>query len=106
MASDESPKPVLVSVRDARRMLANMSHNRFWELAAQGEFEITGTRRKRQVFVRSIESYAERQPRAEYSRPSVQRPHNRVPKKKGTGRNHHHHGRAPNGNGVRLGAEH
>jgi len=67
----ESPKPVLVSVRDARRMLANMSHNRFWELAAQGEFEITGTKRKRQVFVRSIESYAERQPRAKYSRPAA-----------------------------------
>jgi hypothetical protein len=67
----DSPKPVLVSVRDARRMLANMSHNRFWELAAQGEFEITGTKRKRQVFVRSLEAYAERQPRAEYSRPTA-----------------------------------
>jgi hypothetical protein len=72
----DSPKPVLVSVRDARRMLANMSHNRFWELAAQGEFEICGTKRKRQVFVRSLEDFAERQQRAEYSRPakaSVQR---------------------------------
>jgi hypothetical protein len=71
MASEhQPPKPVLVSVTDARRMLANMSHNHFWKLAAQGEFEITGTPRKRLVFVRSLEAYAERQPRVEYSRPA------------------------------------
>jgi hypothetical protein len=68
MTSDESTKPLLVSVKDARRMLGGMGHNRFWQLASQGEFEITGTPRKRLVFVRSLEAYAERLPRAEYSR--------------------------------------
>ena len=66
----EPPKPVLVSVRDARRMLGGMSHNTFWQHAAAGEFEITGGKRKRLVFARSLEAFAERQPRAEYSRPA------------------------------------
>jgi hypothetical protein len=70
----QPPKPLLVSVIEARRMLGGMSHNTFWHHAAAGEFEITGTPRKRFVYVRSLEAFIDRQPRAPYSRPPAKAP--------------------------------
>jgi hypothetical protein len=63
-----SIKPLLVSVRDARALLGNLSHNKFWAIAATGEFEILGTRAKRYVTTKSIEAYIARLERAPYSR--------------------------------------
>jgi hypothetical protein len=61
-------EPLLVSVKNARLMLGGMGHNRFWQLAGRGEFEIAGSKRKRLVFVSSIQDYIDRMPRAPYSR--------------------------------------
>jgi hypothetical protein len=55
--------PLLVDVREARRMLGDMSKNRFWELARSGAFELVGSERKRFVVVASLTAYVARLPR-------------------------------------------
>jgi hypothetical protein len=56
-------KPLLVSVRDARKLLGGIGHNTFWKLAREGAFEIVGSSRKRFVVVTSIERYVAEVPR-------------------------------------------
>ena len=51
---------LLVSVADARRLL-RIGNNKFWTLAAAGEFELIGSERKRWVLIDSIRAYVERQ---------------------------------------------
>jgi hypothetical protein len=58
-----SNPPLLVDVREARRLLGDMSKNRFWELARSGAFEIVGSTRKRFVVVASLKRYVDRLPR-------------------------------------------
>ena len=55
--------PLLVDVREARRMLGDMSKNKFWEEARAGKFELVGSERKRFVVVASITRYVDRLPR-------------------------------------------
>jgi hypothetical protein len=53
-----SPQPpLLVDVIEARRMLGNMSKNKFWALARAGAFELVGSERKRFVVVASLHRY-------------------------------------------------
>jgi hypothetical protein len=54
---------LLVDVKEARRMLGNMSKNKFWQLAATGAFELVGTEHKRFVVVSSLMAYVDRLPR-------------------------------------------
>jgi hypothetical protein len=67
-APSNEVRPLVVRVKTARLMLANMGHRKFWEEAARGEFEIIGHERLRLVTVQSLEDYIQRQPRAVYSR--------------------------------------
>ena len=60
-----STPPLLVDVREARRLLGDMSKNRFWELARSGAFELVGSERKRFVVVASLARYVDRLPRRE-----------------------------------------
>jgi hypothetical protein len=55
--------PLLVDVREARRMLGDMSKNKFWEEARLGKFELVGSDRKRFVVVASLKRYVDRLPR-------------------------------------------
>jgi hypothetical protein len=59
--------PLLVDVREARRLLGDMSKNRFWELARAGAFELVGSERKRFVVVASLHRFVERLPRRDQS---------------------------------------
>ena len=53
-------EPLLVDVREARRLLGNISNNAFWRIARAGELELVGTTRKRWVTVESIRDHVER----------------------------------------------
>jgi hypothetical protein len=59
----ESSAPLLVDVREARRLLGGMTKNKFWELARAGAFELVGSERKRFVVVASLTRYVDRLPR-------------------------------------------
>ncbi len=52
-------KPLLVSVREARRLLGDISNNRIWALIRTGELQIVGSRRKRWVVLASINAHVE-----------------------------------------------
>jgi hypothetical protein len=52
-------EPLIVSVKEARRLLGGMGNNKFWALAKAGAFQLTGTNRKRFVVVSSLKSYVE-----------------------------------------------
>lgn len=56
-------EPLLVSVREARRLLGGVSNNKFWKLVAAGEFELVGNERKRFVTLVSLRSYVDHLPR-------------------------------------------
>lgn len=56
----EPTKPLIVSTREARRLLADMGKNKFWRLAKEGEFDLVGTRAKRFVTMASLEAYLQR----------------------------------------------
>jgi hypothetical protein len=58
-------KPLIVSVKQARLLLGNISHQKFWQLAREGHFELLGTKAKRYVSMASIEGYVARMPRAD-----------------------------------------
>lgn len=53
-------KPLLVSVREARRLLGGCGNNRFWDLVKAGEIELVGSSRKRWVPIASLEALIER----------------------------------------------
>lgn len=52
--------PLLVSVKQARRLLGGIGNGLFWKLVKRGEFELVGTERKRWVVVASLNAYVER----------------------------------------------
>jgi hypothetical protein len=56
-------QPLLVSVREARRLLGGISNNTFWKLVKAGEFAggVMGTPRKRWITIVSLEAYVARQ---------------------------------------------
>jgi hypothetical protein len=56
-------EPLLVSVKEARRLLANCSNNRFWQLAKAGAFELVGSDHKRFVTTESLKRYVANMPR-------------------------------------------
>lgn len=56
-------KPLIVSVKEARRLLGGCGHNRFWQLVKQNAFELVGTEHKRFVVVESLERYVASMPR-------------------------------------------
>ncbi len=56
-------KPLIVSVREARRLLGGISNNKFWKLVKAGEFELVGSERKRFVVVASLHRYVADMPR-------------------------------------------
>jgi hypothetical protein len=53
-------EPLLVTVREARKLLGNIGNNKFWKLVKAGEFELVGSERKRWVTVSSIRDHVER----------------------------------------------
>jgi hypothetical protein len=55
--------PLLVDVLEARRMLGNISKNKFWEIARHGEIELVGSERKRFAVVASLQRYVDKLPR-------------------------------------------
>jgi hypothetical protein len=56
-------EPLLVPVKEARRLLGGIGNNQFWALARNGEVELVGTERKRWVTVASLHAYVARLPR-------------------------------------------
>ena len=56
-------EPLIVSVKEARRLLANCSNNRFWQLAKAGAFELVGSDHKRFVTIESLKRYVANMPR-------------------------------------------
>jgi|SRR5271166_226045 len=61
--------PILVSVRQARELLADMSKDKFWEEAKRGAFgELVGNKQKRYLFFVNLERYARGLPLAPYSK--------------------------------------
>jgi len=63
MAPAQTPdaRPLLVSVREARRILGDIGNSTFWRLVQRGEIELVGTERKRWVVVTSLEQLVDRQ---------------------------------------------
>jgi hypothetical protein len=60
--------PILVSVRQARELLANMSKDKFWEEVKRGALgELVGSRVKRFLFYENVKAYARALPLAPYS---------------------------------------
>ena len=55
--------PLLVDVREAGRMLGDMSKNKFWEEARAGKFELVGSERKRFAVVDLMKRYVDLLPR-------------------------------------------
>jgi hypothetical protein len=52
--------PILVSVREACRLLGNICSDKFWALAKAGELgDVVGSERKRYVYFRNLERYAD-----------------------------------------------
>ena len=74
--SDSHPTPpILVSVREARRLLGNMCAGTFWQKATRGEFgELVGNERKRYVYYAALMRYAVNLERAPYSKKSEPQP--------------------------------
>jgi hypothetical protein len=60
MPEPHSPPPLLVSVVEARRLLGDISNNKFWKLVRAGDLEIVGTERKRWAVVESLHAYVAR----------------------------------------------
>jgi Helix-turn-helix domain len=60
--SDVTP-PLLVSVKEARRLLGNISNNTIWRIIGRGELDVLGTSRKRLITLQSITAFIARQPR-------------------------------------------
>ena len=56
----EQLEPLLVTVREARKLLGNVGNGKFWKLVKAGELELIGTERKRWVIVASLHDYVER----------------------------------------------
>jgi hypothetical protein len=54
-----STAPLLVDVREARRLLGNMSRNKFWEQAKLGKFDLVGGPKKKWVVVASLHRYVD-----------------------------------------------
>jgi hypothetical protein len=53
-------KPLLVSVREARRLLGGCGNHRFWALVKTSQIELVGSSRKRGVPTASLEALIER----------------------------------------------
>lgn len=61
-------EPLLVSVRDARKLLGGCGNNRFWQLAKAGAFELVGSDHKRWVTVASLKRFVASMPRRDGQR--------------------------------------
>jgi len=61
---------LLVSVKQARAILGDIGHGRFWALAKAGEFTLVGSARKRFVTTDSLRAYVQRQVAAAKAAPS------------------------------------
>lgn len=70
MSSSEELKPLLVPIKEARRTLGGISHNRMWRLIAEGHFEVVGHKAKRYITTKSLEAYVASMPRVTYPRPA------------------------------------
>lgn len=57
MTEHKQLKPLIVSVKQARQLLGNLSHQKFWRLVREGHFELLGSKAKRYVTMASIEAY-------------------------------------------------
>jgi hypothetical protein len=61
--------PILVSVKQAKALLGNMSHDRFWRLATAGAFgPLMGNKQKRYLYYKNLVAYADNLARAPYSK--------------------------------------
>jgi hypothetical protein len=61
-------EPILVSVAQARALLADLSKDKFWAEVTAGKFgEILGTPTKRFLYYKNVKAYADNLPRAPYS---------------------------------------
>jgi hypothetical protein len=66
--SDSCLPPILVSVRQARALLADMSKDKLWSEITAGKLgEILGTPTKRFLYYKNVKAYADNLPRAPYS---------------------------------------
>lgn len=45
-------EPLLVSVREACRLLGGIGHNQFWKMVKAGELELVGSEREREGIYR------------------------------------------------------
>ena len=60
--------PILVSVRQARSLLANMCRDKIWQEIKRGALgEVVGTRQKRFLYFENVKRYADNLKRAPYS---------------------------------------
>jgi len=70
-AMPEQLLPLLVTVKEARRLLGGIGNNQFWKIAKAGELELVGTVRKRWVVVESIKRRVANMPRRDALRPEA-----------------------------------
>ena len=64
--------PILVSVRQARELLAGMNRDTFWSELVRGAFgEVLGNKQKRYLYYENVKRYADNLPRAPYSKTST-----------------------------------
>jgi hypothetical protein len=64
--------PILVSVRQARELLAGMNKDKFWSELVRGAFgEVLGNKQKRYLYYANLKRYADNLPRAPYSKAST-----------------------------------
>jgi len=61
-------EPLLVTVKEARRLLGGIGNNQFWKIAKAGELELVGSERKRWVTVESIKRRVASMPRRDAPR--------------------------------------
>jgi hypothetical protein len=53
------PPPLLVDVREARRLLGNMSRNKFWAEVKLGKIQLVGGPKKKWAVVASLHEYVD-----------------------------------------------
>jgi hypothetical protein len=58
--SEQQVQPLVVPVKEARRLLGSIGRNKFWEIVKAGEMELVGSERKRFVVTESIHACVER----------------------------------------------
>jgi hypothetical protein len=67
--SDSRLPPILVSVAQARELLACMNKDKFWSELVRGAFgEVLGDKRKRYLYYEGVKRYADNLERAPYSK--------------------------------------